>query len=79
MTQSVAVIDYGMGNLHSVASALEQVGATEVVVSHEPRAILDADRVVFPGVGIFLTVLSYNLVGEAIQEATDPRLREAKK
>ena len=40
-----------MGNLHSVASALEHVGATEVVVSHEPQAILDADRVVFPGVG----------------------------
>ena len=35
--------------------------------------------VVFPGVGIFLTVLAYNLVGEGLQEATDPRLREAKK
>ena len=35
--------------------------------------------VVFPGLAIFLTVLSYNLVGEAIQDATDPRLREAKK
>ena len=51
MTQQVAVIDYGMGNLHSVASALDHVGASEVVVSHEPQAILDADRVVFPGVG----------------------------
>lgn len=30
----------------------------------------------FPGVGIFLTVLSYNLIGEGLQEATDPRLRE---
>ena len=35
--------------------------------------------VVFPGAGIFLTVLAYNLVGEGLQEATDPRLREAKK
>lgn len=35
--------------------------------------------VVFPGLGIFLTVLAYNLVGEALQEVTDPRLREAKK
>jgi glutamine amidotransferase len=51
VTQRVAVIDYGMGNLHSVASALEHVGATEVVVSHEAQAILDADRVVVPGVG----------------------------
>ncbi|MGA0038514.1 MAG: ABC transporter permease [Pirellulales bacterium] len=35
--------------------------------------------VVFPGAAIFLTVLSYNLVGEGLQEATDPRLREARK
>lgn len=32
--------------------------------------------ILFPGVGIFLTVLSYNLIGEGLQEATDPRLRE---
>ena len=47
----VGVIDYGMGNLHSVASALEHVGAERVIVSHDPEAILQADRVVFPGVG----------------------------
>ena len=35
--------------------------------------------VVFPGGAIFLTVLAYNLVGEGLQEATDPRLREARK
>jgi peptide/nickel transport system permease protein len=35
--------------------------------------------VVFPGTAIFLTVLAYNLVGEGLQEATDPRLREARK
>ena len=51
MIPRVAVIDYGMGNLHSVASALQHAGAAEVVVSHEPQAILSADRVVFPGVG----------------------------
>ena len=33
----------------------------------------------FPGVAIFLTVLAYNLIGEGLQEATDPRLREAGK
>ena len=47
----VAVIDYGMGNLHSVASALEHVGAAHVVVTHDPAIIGDADRVIFPGVG----------------------------
>ncbi|MCH2571443.1 MAG: ABC transporter permease subunit, partial [Planctomycetes bacterium] len=32
--------------------------------------------IVFPGTAIFLTVLAYNLLGEGIQESTDPRLRE---
>ena len=31
---------------------------------------------VYPGLAVFLTVLSYNVIGEALQEATDPRLRE---
>ena len=56
----VAVIDYGMGNLHSVAKAIEHVGAdlacesghsTEVVITSDPARIAVADRVVFPGVG----------------------------
>lgn len=49
----VAVIDYGMGNLHSVAKALEHVaaGQHEVVVSSDAATILAADRVVLPGVG----------------------------
>ena len=48
---TVAVIDYGMGNLHSVAKALEHAGRGKVVVSHDPATILAADRVVLPGVG----------------------------
>jgi glutamine amidotransferase len=48
---SVAVIDYGMGNLHSVESALLHAGAREVEVTHDSRRIAAADRVVFPGVG----------------------------
>jgi glutamine amidotransferase len=51
MSGVVAVIDYGMGNLHSVASALQHVGADEVLVTHDAELILQADRVVFPGVG----------------------------
>ena len=34
--------------------------------------------IVFPGIAIFLTVLAYNLIGEGLQEATDPRLRDGK-
>jgi glutamine amidotransferase len=51
MSGIVAVIDYGMGNLHSVASALEHVGAQKVVVTNDADLIRQADRVVFPGVG----------------------------
>ena len=51
MSGVVAVIDYGMGNLHSVASALAHVGADKVLVTHDAAEIRRADRVVFPGVG----------------------------
>jgi len=51
MSGIVAVIDYGMGNLHSVASALEHVGAGKVLVTHDAELIRSADHVVFPGVG----------------------------
>lgn len=48
----IAVIDYGMGNLHSIAKALQHVDdRCRVVVTADPGIILDADRVVFPGVG----------------------------
>ena len=49
---SVAVIDYGMGNLHSVAKALEHTGRVdEIRVTHDAEQIRSADRVVLPGVG----------------------------
>ena len=52
MSQRIAVIDYGMGNLHSVAKALAHVApAAEVQVTADPELIRGADRVVFPGVG----------------------------
>ena len=44
---TVAVIDYGMGNLHSVAKALEKVAEnTRVLVSADPAEVMQADRVV---------------------------------
>src|SRR5690554_826973 len=55
---SVAVIDYGMGNLHSVAKALEHAGARQVLVTSSPEQILDADRVVLPGVGAIRDCIS---------------------
>lgn len=48
----VAVIDYGMGNLHSVASALESVAPeARVVITDDGAQIARARRVVLPGVG----------------------------
>ncbi|MBF0454646.1 MAG: imidazole glycerol phosphate synthase subunit HisH [Magnetococcales bacterium] len=48
----ITVIDYGSGNLRSVAKALESVGG-QVVVSQAAEDIQRADRVVLPGVGAF--------------------------
>ena len=55
---SVAIVDYGSGNLHSAAKAFERaardagVGET-IVVTRDPAAVASADRVVLPGVGAF--------------------------
>ena len=70
--QRVAVIDYGMGNLHSVASALAHVGAGEVLVSCDPAVIRSADRVVFPGVGAIRDCMA-----EIRRLGCDELLREA--
>ncbi|MDP3856816.1 MAG: imidazole glycerol phosphate synthase subunit HisH [Stagnimonas sp.] len=50
--RSIGVIDYGMGNLHSLAKALERVApGHRVVVSYDAEELLDCDRLVLPGVG----------------------------
>jgi glutamine amidotransferase len=48
----IAIIDYGMGNLRSVQKGFERMGR-EAVVTRDPRTILDAGKVVLPGVGAF--------------------------
>jgi len=48
----VAVVDYGMGNLHSVSKAVEHVApGARVEVTSDPARVAEADRVVFPGQG----------------------------
>lgn len=49
---AIAILDYDMGNLHSVSKALDVVGARPLV-SDCPREIFTADAVVLPGVGAF--------------------------
>ena len=50
---TVALIDYGAGNLHSVHNALKAAGATDIAVTADPDAVAKADRIVLPGVGAF--------------------------
>ena len=52
MALDVAVLDYGVGNLHSIRKALEHAGAAPRLVN-ETKAILDAPAIVLPGVGAF--------------------------
>jgi imidazole glycerol-phosphate synthase subunit HisH len=70
----IAVIDYGMGNLHSVRKALERVApSTRVVVTSDAREIHRSDRVVFPGqgeMGRCLAALDSQGLHEALLEAT---------
>ncbi len=75
----IAIIDYGMGNLRSVARAFEKVGAA-ATVTRSPAAIRDASHVVLPGVGAFSDCMrnlaDYGLAGPVVRsiEAGKPFL-----
>ncbi len=58
----LVVVDYGMGNLRSVAKALEHMGFPEVRVSSDPEEVRGADALVFPGQGAFRKAME-NLKG----------------
>ncbi len=66
----IAIIDYGMGNLRSVQKGFERMGH-EAVVTREPHTILDARRVVLPGVGAFPDCMrnleEYGLIDAVLQ------------
>ncbi|MFM5948483.1 MAG: imidazole glycerol phosphate synthase subunit HisH [Novosphingobium sp.] len=53
MAEVVALVDYGAGNLHSVANALKAAGCEAVTVTADPDVVRAADRIVLPGVGSF--------------------------
>ena len=48
----IAIIDYGVGNLFSLASSFSAIGA-EAIVTADPAIIRAADRLILPGVGAF--------------------------
>jgi imidazole glycerol-phosphate synthase subunit HisH len=70
---TVALVDYGAGNLRSVENALREVGAA-VVVTRDPEAVRRADRVVVPGQGSMpecAQAMRRSGAAEALSEAID--------
>jgi imidazole glycerol-phosphate synthase subunit HisH len=53
VAEVLALVDYGAGNLHSVANALKAAGADSVTITANPDVVRAADRIVLPGVGSF--------------------------
>ena len=52
MKNEIVIIDYGMGNLHSVSKAVEAVGAVPIVTA-DKKIIAAAEKIILPGVGAF--------------------------
>jgi glutamine amidotransferase len=76
---TLALIDYGAGNLQSVRNALKAAGAENICVTAKPEDVLAADRIVLPGVGAFAHCMGA-LAGiegmiDALNEATGPKAR----
>ena len=81
--QTVAIIDYGSGNLHSAAKAFQRAAAeratgTRIIVTAKASEVASADRIVLPGVGAFADckagLIAIPGLVEALHEAV--RLRE---
>ena len=78
-------ITFGIASAILVESALSFLGFGAPPPNPSWGTLLNNGRtnlqmwwlILFPGMAIFLTVLAYNLIGEGLQEATDPRLRQA--
>jgi len=75
--QSVALIDYGSGNLRSAEKALVRAaeGKARIVVTSDPQVIAAADRVVLPGVGAFAACMAALQAREGVIEAMTQAVR----
>lgn len=76
MTKKVALLDYGSGNVHSAAKALEAAGAN-VSLTNDRSELLAADGLVIPGVGAFAAVMEKLDAIEA-RKVIDARLSAGK-
>lgn len=73
---TLALIDYGAGNLHSVHNALKAAGAADVVVTADPDVVVTADRIVLPGVGAFAHCMEALSAIDGMIEAMEHRVRD---
>jgi imidazole glycerol-phosphate synthase subunit HisH len=72
---TVALIDYGAGNLHSVHNALKAAGAADILVTADPKIVAHADRIVLPGVGAFAHCMEALSGIEGMVEVMERRAR----
>lgn len=70
----ITILDYGAGNLRSVERACRAVGEATVVVS-DPEGLLDAERIIFPGIGAAPAAME-NLVRIGVVEALTESVRK---
>jgi len=78
---TVAIIDYGSGNLHSAAKAFERAGRDEgltenIAVTRDPDLVARADRIVLPGVGAFADCRRGLDAVSGMVEAIEERVRK---
>ena len=69
MSGTIALVDYGAGNLQSVKNALQAAGAVDINVTARPEDVLAADRIVLPGVGAFAHCMGAIAAIEGMVEA----------
>ena len=79
MTGTVAIIDYGSGNLRSAAKAFERSvralrAETDVLVTSDPDAVRKADRIVLPGVGAFEDCMNGLVAVRGMRQAMEERV-----
>jgi glutamine amidotransferase len=72
---TLALIDYGAGNLHSVANALKAAGARDVAITADADVVAKADRIVLPGVGAFGACAAALRAVPGMIEALDTRVQ----
>lgn len=75
MPDTLALIDYGAGNLHSVHNALKAAGAGDVRVTADPAQVLAADRIVLPGVGAYAACASALNAVPGMRDALEQAVR----